>query len=224
MPDSPAPHSRSSVVRAGHLADHPTLLAGVAAPDPAVRAAALGGLARSGALTADQLLEAGGDPNPTVRRRAASISGTAVGAQRDPGAALVLRLLADPDPAVCDWACWAAGERPDAADALVGPLVALAGGHDDALVREAAVAALGSLAHPGGRDAVLAACDDVATVRRRAVLALVVFEGPEVDAALARLAGDRDWQVRQAAEELGDVGEPTVWDANGAKPLNPTVE
>jgi HEAT repeat protein len=51
--------------------------------------------------------------------------------------------------------------------------------------------------------AVLAATRDKATVRRRAVLALAAFDGPEVDEALARAATDRDWQVRQAAEDLG---------------------
>jgi len=39
-------------------------------------------------------------------------------------------------------------------------------------------------------------------VRRRAVLALAPFEGPEVDAALTRALDDRDWQVRQAAEDV----------------------
>jgi HEAT repeat protein len=39
-------------------------------------------------------------------------------------------------------------------------------------------------------------------VRRRAVLALAPFEGPEVDAALQAATTDRDWQVRQAAEDL----------------------
>ena len=39
-------------------------------------------------------------------------------------------------------------------------------------------------------------------MRRRAVLALAPFESPEVDAALERALVDRDWQVREAAEEL----------------------
>jgi hypothetical protein len=34
------------------------------------------------------------------------------------------------------------------------------------------------------------------------VIALAAFEGPEVDAALRRALEDRDWQVRQAAEDL----------------------
>ena len=40
-----------------------------------------------------------------------------------------------------------------------------------------------------------------ATVRRRAVIALAPFDGPEVDAALHAALEDRDWQVRQAAED-----------------------
>jgi hypothetical protein len=42
---------------------------------------------------------------------------------------------------------------------------------------------------------------DKATVRRRAVLALAPFAGSDVDAALEHAMTDRDWQVRQAAED-----------------------
>jgi HEAT repeat protein len=85
---------------------------------------------------------------------------------------------------------------------VVAVLAALATGHDDALVREAAVAALGAIGDDAGLPAILAATADKATVRRRAVLALAPFEGDEVDAALARAREDRDWQVRQAGEDL----------------------
>jgi hypothetical protein len=34
------------------------------------------------------------------------------------------------------------------------------------------------------------------------VLALAPFDGAEVDAAIERALVDRDWQVRQAAEDL----------------------
>jgi hypothetical protein len=34
------------------------------------------------------------------------------------------------------------------------------------------------------------------------VLALAAFEGNSVEAALTRALDDRDWQVRQAAEDL----------------------
>src|SRR5437588_591086 len=79
---------------------------------------------------------------------------------------------------------------------------ALVTGHDDALVREAAVAALGAIGDELGLPAILAATADKPAVRRRAVLALAPFDGPEVDAALARARSDHDWQVRQAAEDL----------------------
>jgi hypothetical protein len=53
-----------------------------------------------------------------------------------------------------------------------------------------------------GLPAILAACTDKPAVRRRAILALAPFEGPEVDAALQAAMEDRDWQVRQNAEIL----------------------
>jgi hypothetical protein len=34
------------------------------------------------------------------------------------------------------------------------------------------------------------------------VLALAPFDGPDVDAAIDAALTDRDWQVRQAAEDL----------------------
>ncbi|HXZ61159.1 MAG TPA: HEAT repeat domain-containing protein, partial [Acidimicrobiales bacterium] len=81
-------------------------------------------------------------------------------------------------------------------------LAALATGHDDPLVREAAVASLGALGDPAGLPAILAATRDRPAVRRRAVLALAPFEGPGVDEALRCASEDRDWQVRDAAELL----------------------
>jgi len=116
----------------------------------------------------------------------------------------LLTLLADREVSVAEAAAWALGELRDPAVAAgaVGQLAKVAGAHDDALVREAAVAALGSLGDPGGLPAVLAACRDKPAIRRRAVLALAAFEGPEVDAALRAALDDKDWQTRQAAEDL----------------------
>jgi HEAT repeat protein len=114
-------------------------------------------------------------------------------------------VLADPDPLVAEAAAWALGERGERAPAppeVVAALAATATGHDDGLVREAAVAALGAIGDEAGLPAILRATTDKPAVRRRAVLALAPFEGPEVDAALERAASDRDWQVRQAAEDL----------------------
>jgi HEAT repeat protein len=63
-------------------------------------------------------------------------------------------------------------------------------------------AALGALGDPAGLPAIIAACRDKPAVRRRAVLALAPFDGGEVDDALRTALEDRDWQVRQAAEDL----------------------
>jgi hypothetical protein len=64
------------------------------------------------------------------------------------------------------------------------------------------VATLGALGDGRGLAAILHGCGDSPAVRRRAVLALAPFSGPEVDAALAAARADRDWQVRQAAEDI----------------------
>ncbi len=110
--------------------------------------------------------------------------------------------LHDPESSVVEAAAWAAGEQETADDRVVERLVELATGAADPLVREAAVAALGAIGDERGLPAILAGCADKPNIRRRAVLALAPFEGPEVEAALAAALEDRDWQVRQAAEDL----------------------
>jgi HEAT repeat protein len=170
-------------------------------PDARVRAAALGALARAGgrrrATTAWRAALA--DPAPAVRRRAADLA-PALDAPARP----LLALLVDDDVTVIEAAAWALGELGPAAvrAGAVPALSSVVREHDDPLGREAAVAALGALADPAGLPAVLAACHDKPAVRRRAVLALAPYDGPEVDAALQTALADRDWQVRQAAEDL----------------------
>jgi HEAT repeat protein len=116
----------------------------------------------------------------------------------------LLAALHDDDPTLAEVAAWASGERQPPEPGVVEALALMAGTHADALVREAAVAALGAIGDEVGLPAILAALDDKATVRRRAIVALAPFEGEEVDAALTRGRDDRDWQVRQAAEDLSD--------------------
>jgi HEAT repeat protein len=113
-------------------------------------------------------------------------------------------VLGDHDVSVAEHSAWALGEREDAVavDALVR-----ACSHADALVREAAVAALGAIQDERGLPAILRGTQDKPAVRRRAVLALAPFDGPEVDAALARALEDKDWQVRDAAEIIRDARE-----------------
>jgi HEAT repeat protein len=188
---------RREAALAGHRGDEAAARRFLEDADPGVRATALGALARAGGLTAADLSNALADAVPAVRRRAVEVAATA------PAVAVALvPLLADEDVAVVEAAAWALGERSPVEDGAVDALAALATGHADALVREAAVAALGAIGDAAGLAAILAATSDKATVRRRAVLALAPFEGPEVDAALERARTDRDWQVRQAAEDL----------------------
>ena len=114
-------------------------------------------------------------------------------------------LLTDEDPMVVEAAAWALGERAGGAGAgAVEDLARVATGHEDALCREAAVAALGAIGDERGLAAILVGTTDKPAVRRRAVIALAPFDGPEVAAALERARADRDWQVRQAAEDLSD--------------------
>jgi hypothetical protein len=103
---------------------------------------------------------------------------------------------------VVEVAAWACGEVESDDSGIVATLSSLATTHDDALVREAAVAALGAIGDPAGLEAVLHGCDDKPAIRRRAVLALAAFTGPEVEAALRRALDDNDWQVQQNAEDL----------------------
>lgn len=190
---------RRLVAEAGHRGDHASARAHLGDHDAGVRATALRALRRCGALAAGDVAGAAADPHPEVRRTAAEL--LAAWPSDDP-AVSVLPLLDDPDPSVVEAAAWAAGERLPPAAGVMDRLVALTVGHDDALVREAAVAALGSIGDEAGRAAILAALDDRATVRRRAVIALAPFEGPDVEAALERARHDRDAQVRAAAEDL----------------------
>jgi len=194
---------RRSAALAGHEGDVAGARALLDDPEPVVRATALGALARAGALGPADLAAGLVDPAPMVRRRVAE-EVAALGA--DPGAGgagvSLLGLLDDPDAAVVEVAAWACGEREPPEPGAVEALARLATGHEDALVREAAVAALGAIGDDAGLTAVLATTGDKATVRRRAVLALAPFSGPEVEAALERALSDRDWQVRQAAEDL----------------------
>ena len=174
--------------------------------DPRVRAAALGALARAAPGDAEVLWRrAAEDPAPSVRRRAAEL---APSLRPSPTSAAVidalLGLLDDRDVTVVEAAAWALGESGDAAIArsAVIALARVVQEHRDALAREAAVAALGALGDPRALPAILRACGDKPAVRRRAVLALAPFDGPEVDAAIDAALTDRDWQVRQAAEDL----------------------
>jgi HEAT repeat protein len=171
--------------------------------DPRARGAALGALVRSArrAIARDALLTAAADPDVSMRRRAADLA-PSLGRNVPVGA--LLGLLADADGLVAEAAAFALGERANGSRRVVGELARAATDHDDPLVREAAVAALGALGDRRGLPAILHACSDRPAIRRRAVIALAPFEGEEVEAAIRNALSDHDWQVRQAAEDLAN--------------------
>lgn len=208
---SEAPHlSEATIVEAGYRNDRDLIEGATTSADPVLRRAAIGALLRTGALGAARLASFATDADPSVRRRAAEVAPRV----DDPELTetFLVAMLED-EPEIAEVACFALGEVGSVegsalASSTIDVIENVARSHRDALCREAAVAALGAL-HTG-LDTILEACKDKATVRRRAVIALAPFEGPEVERALHTALSDRDWQVRQAAEDL--VAEPTFDD------------
>ena len=187
--------TRRSVAIAGHTGDIDAARSGLSSNDSAVRATALGALERLGDLSDAELVVALTDGDPKVRRRAAEVAAT----HRDID---LLPALSDDDPNVVETAAWSCGEHESNRAELLSRLIELATDAAEPLVREAAVAALGAIGDPAAVDAIIAATTDKPAVRRRAVLALAPFEGDNVEAAIERALHDRDWQVRQSAEDL----------------------
>ena len=194
----PTPHSedpRFTVIHAGFHGDTAVARDGLHHIDALVRVSALRALARLHDLHASDLNVALRDDDHRVRRCAAELAATH-------GEVDLTSSLNDDDVFVAEMAAWAIGERETPSDNDVTALINAVMHHGEPLVREAATAALGSLGDPRGLPAILHACNDKPAVRRRAVLALAPFEGPEVDAALSKATSDRDWQVRQNAEDM----------------------
>ena len=163
--------------------------------DPRVRASSIAVLSENDALDESLIALGLSDPNPLVRM-------TVARAAAQNSSISVLELLSDEDSSVVEIACWAAGEQTEHNDSIIEALSAIALEHEDALCRESAVAALGAIGDVRGLESILKATQDIATVRRRAVIALAPFEGQAVTDALQLALSDRDWQVRQAAEDL----------------------
>lgn len=186
---------RRDVIVAGHHGALEVVLAHAADDDPGVREAVLGALDRLDQLADERIVAALADPAPVVRRRAAELAG----GRRQISLSAA---LADSDATVVEVAAWACGEQEHVSDQVLDVLITLATDHDEPLVREAAAAALGAIGDERGVPAIIRACADKPHVRRRAVLALAPFEGAEVEAAIDRALADRDWQVRQSAEDL----------------------
>ena len=193
MNDTPDAWQR--VAEAGHNGDEATARESTFSTDPVLRELSLGALQRMGALTDGDLQTAFGDADYTVRRRAVILAAK----RRNVS---LIALLHDDNDSVVEAAAWACGEHEVVSEEEFTTLIALATEAGEPLVRESAIAALGAIGDARGLPAILAGCADKPAIRRRAVLALAPFSGPQVDAALQAALQDRDWQVRQAAEDL----------------------
>lgn len=194
-----AARRRGDAAAAGHLGDETAARRLLDDVDAGVRAAALAALVRCGAVTAGDAAQALADPDPAVRIAACELAGSLPSPD--------YRTLLDDDAEVVEAACFALGETCDRS--AVDQLCSIARRHDDPLCRESAVAALGAIGDPDGLASVLAALDDRPQVRRRAVIALAAFDDPSVEPALRRCLEDKDWQVRQVAEDLLGITDET---------------
>ena len=189
------PAVRRTVVTLGYEQNEPEARSFLRHEDSVVRELALGALHRMQSLTDADLELALHDDDRLVRRRAAELGALHPGVDLAP-------LLADLEPVVVEMAVWAYGEREQVDDNTLQTIISLTTDHDDQLVREAGAAALGAIGDERGVPAILSACEDKPAVRRRAVLALAPFSGPEIETAIDTALNDRDWQVRQSAEDL----------------------
>ena len=176
--------------------DHDIIRRSLTSLDALERQLALRLAVAASILTAEDFL---GDPSALVRREALRLlaTGTVVS---DSAWAHVSTSLSAVDPLEVEAACFYVGESADerGRDAVSHAATA----HDDLRCREAAVVALAQLGGEDARDIVIVALGDKPSVRRRAVVALAAFEGPEVDAAVLRAREDLDWQTRSSAELL----------------------
>jgi HEAT repeat protein len=186
---------RQRVIVAGHEGRSDVVLPFASDADASVREAAIRALHRCEALTQEAHKIFCADPSPRVRRAGAEIAATT----RLPH---LPSLLNDEDNTVVEVACWALGEWATDGAIAVEHLSAIARDHDDSLCRESAVAALGAIGDIGGLPAIIEAMNNKAAVRRRAAIALAAFDTVEAEAALNKALEDRDWQVRQIAEDL----------------------
>ena len=147
----------------------------------------------------ERLLEA--DPSARVRAEAAEALGVLGAASLAP----LQTATTDPDPVVVEAVATAFGEV--GSRAVVPWLIDAARDHQDRLVREAAVAALGAIGDERGRPVLLELVSSgPPQLRRRSVVALTAFDGPDIEAAIRGALGDRNPMVREAAEMV--AGRP----------------
>ena len=191
VPVSPGGLQRVAVLDAGGRGDEASLAVvdrALLDDDPGLRATALGAMAEQGRLDASILEAALGDPTASVRIRAAQLASQV-----------------EPEPLASVAALVAIGDL--GAVGASEAVAEMARSSNEPLVVEEAVATIGALGAEAGLELILDLLECAKpALRRRCVAALGAFEGDEVEAALDRLAEDRDWQVRQAVAMLRREG------------------
>ncbi|NNF70047.1 MAG: hypothetical protein HKN01_09765 [Acidimicrobiia bacterium] len=175
--------------------------------DPAVRRLAISALV--GRMRERDIFDAvaalaGHDDSERVRAEATEAIGHCDGALT-PDALSALEVIRDDESAlIVEAAATAYGELTDPQP--LPWLIDLASGDGDSMAREAAVAALGAIGDERAVSTLIAlATSGPPQVRRRSMVALSVFDGPEVEAAVRSGLEDRNPMVREAAEMV--VGE-----------------
>jgi HEAT repeat protein len=186
--------SEVEVIVAGHRGDSDIAQKGLGSSDSRVRVAALFALDRLGVLSAAQVESCLRDTEMDVRLAAAELSAKYF--------ADLTIALNDSEYLVVEMGAWACGEHESVSEDVFARLLNLGVEHTHPLVREASIAALGALGDDRALPVILAGCNDKPAIRRRAVLALAPFDGVEVEAAIDKALNDKDWQVRQSAEDL----------------------
>ena len=183
---------RRDAALAGYIGDEATARQALHDESPEVRIAALSSLVAMKKVSAEDSALVLADPEDSVRRQACEFGADLTGADFAP-------LLSDA-PNVVEAAAFALGETGDRT--AVPALLRIAREHADALCRESAVAALGALGDERAKSVLIDALNDAPAIRRRAAVALSAFDGDDVIAALEAHLDDRDWQARQACEEV----------------------
>ena len=216
VPDSsastpPVAVRRRAGVLAGHHGDEAAARAAFVDPDPQVRRAGLAALVRLGALNSDDFDAAAGDESLLVRRHVGELAGSISQLRgRQTVVAALVGMLDDEDPALVEAAAFGISEAgfadavpmPPSDKAALDALCRIAYGHPDTVCRESAVVGLGCSQSEEGLRALLHAMGDKPSVRRRCVISLGAYESDLAYEAIERALSDRDWQVRQAAEDL----------------------
>ncbi len=163
--------------------------------DPAIRRLAVSAVTPHIRDVADRVVPLIADEDPLVRAEAVEALGGA-------GPAYTPHLdtaRLDEDSRVREALATAYGEVADRTS--VDWLIDRVRSDDDRMVREAAAASLGAI---GDERAIPVLLEALATgppqVRRRAVVALTVFDGPRVEEAVRHAASDRNPMVREAAQ------------------------